>query len=200
MQLSARIMGDRGLFEKLFKKVSKEVEDLKESEIFDAIRSLWTPNGNDAFEEYAASKLIASDAHMRCAFSSNLIAQFMDGVSVLTDGIDDIRFAVIDVRRDVKIKIETLKHLNFLVTIMSPRLKVVEYRGYDVVKTIFDTLDSEEGYLLLPDDLQQMYERLRDSDSKKRLICDFVAGMTDRYAIEFFSRLKESSSTIFKPL
>ena len=83
---------------------------------------------------------------------------------------------------------------------MSPRLKVVEYRGYEVVKTIFDTLDSEEGHLLLPDDLQLMFERLRDTDAKRRLICDFVAGMTDRYAVEFYSRLRESGASIFKPL
>ncbi|MCW5260044.1 hypothetical protein D5045_07230 [Verminephrobacter eiseniae] len=75
-----------------------------------------------------------------------------------------------------------------------------EYRGYDVVKTIFETLDSEEGPLLLPDDLQRMHERLTDTDSKRRLICDFVAGMTDRYAVEFYSRLRESGATIFKPL
>lgn len=200
LQLSARVMGDRSLFEKLYKKVAKEVEKLEEREVFEAVESLWKSNGDSVFEEYTASKLIASDANMRCAYSSKLVNQFMAGVSVLTDSVTDLRFAVIDVRRDVQIKIETLKHLNFLLTIMSPRLKVVEYRGYDVVKTIFETLDSEEGHLLLPDDLQRMYERLSDSDSKRRLICDFVSGMTDRYAIEFFSRLKESGSTIFKPL
>jgi putative thiamine transport system substrate-binding protein len=33
----------------------------------------------------------------------------------------------------------------------------------------------------------------------KRLICDFVAGMTDQYAVEFYSRMKESGASIFKP-
>jgi dGTPase len=55
-------------------------------------------------------------------------------------------------------------------------------------------------HLLLPDDVQDMYERLQDTDSKKRVICDFVAGMTDRYAVEFYSRLRETGASIFKPI
>ena len=102
--------------------------------------------------------------------------------------------------REIRVKIEALKHLNYLLTIMSPRLKVVEYRGYEVVRTIFETLDSDEGNLLLPDDVQVMYDRLSDTDSKKRMICDFVAGMTDRYAVEFYGRLRETGASIFKPI
>lgn len=35
----------------------------------------------------------------------------------------------------------------------------------------------------------------------KRVICDFIAGMTDRYAMEFYGRLfSENPQTIFKPL
>jgi dGTPase len=52
----------------------------------------------------------------------------------------------------------------------------------------------------MPDDVQKMYDRLTDTDSKRRTICDFIAGMTDRYAVEFYSRLKESGARIFKPL
>jgi dGTPase len=83
---------------------------------------------------------------------------------------------------------------------MSTRLKVVEYRGYDVVKSLFDMLSEDDGNLLLPEDLQKMYERLTTTVAKKRLICDFIAGMTDRYAVELYSRLRESGLTIFKPI
>jgi dGTPase len=32
------------------------------------------------------------------------------------------------------------------------------------------------------------------------VICDFIAGMTDAYAIDFYARLKsENARTIFKP-
>ena len=201
-------VANRPLFEKLCKKVKKEVPDVSQEEVFTAVTDLLVLNGQRGdkddtaklVEAYVESMLIANDGRMRVGFSSTLVGKFMSGVSVDADSVSNLRFAELKVARDIRIKIESLKHLNFLLTIMSPRLKVVEYRGYEVVKTIFETLDSEEGHLLLPDDLRQMYERLQGTDEKKRLICDFVAGMTDRYAVEFYSRLRESGASIFKPL
>ena len=52
---------------------------------------------------------------------------------------------------------------------------------------------------LLPDDVNSLFSEIRDED-RDRIICDFIAGMTDRYAIEFYGRLKsERPETIFKP-
>lgn len=201
MQLLAKV-GDESLLMRLHEKVAKEVSKVTREEVFGALTDLFMLNGGEApaLEQYTTSKMIATDAKMRSEFTSELIGRFMRGVSAIPKAGADIRFSEIDVTREIRIKIESLKHLNFLLMIMSPRLKVVEYRGYEVVRTIFETLDSEEGHLLLPDDLQMMYGRLTDTDSKKRLICDFVAGMTDRYAVEFYSRLCESGASIFKPI
>jgi dGTPase len=206
LQLRAKVLGSPDLIAKLLAKIEPEVPNVEEAEVFGAIDDLLNLDAVDShgasssLGSYETSKLVASDGMTRCEFSSELVGRFMRGVRVEMLKGKEIRFSKIVVDRDIRIKIETLKHLNFLLTIMSPRLKVVEYRGYEVVRTIFDTLDSEEGHLLLPDDLQLMYGRLTDTDSKRRLICDFVAGMTDRYAVEFYSRLRESGATIFKPL
>jgi dGTPase len=38
-------------------------------------------------------------------------------------------------------------------------------------------------------------------DQKARVLCDFIAGMTDRCAVEFYGRSRsENPQTIFKPL
>jgi dGTPase len=38
-------------------------------------------------------------------------------------------------------------------------------------------------------------------DQKARVLCDFIAGMTDRYAVEFYGRSpSENPQTIFTPL
>jgi dGTPase len=205
LQLLTRI-SDQTLFAKLYAKVAQEVKDATREDVFGALTDLLMLNGNaksdgtQQLQQYTESMLIATDGKMRSEFSSTLVGTFIRGVSVQKDRKGQLKFGKIDVARDIRLKIESLKHLNFLLTIMSPRLKVVEYRGYDVVKTIFEVLDSDEGHLLLPDDLQKMHERMTDTDSRKRLICDFVAGMTDRYAVEFYSRLRESGPTIFKPI
>lgn len=201
LALLAKI-ANQGLFKRLWEKVSKEIKDVTEAEVFAALTDMLplASDGAKPLERYAESKLIAGDGKMRSEFSSEMIGHFVRGVSVAPKPGRSIRFSELTVARETRVKIESLKHLNYLLTIMSPRLKVVEYRGYEVVKTIFEALNSDEGHLLLPDDVQVMYERLTDTDSKKRMICDFVAGMTDRYAIEFYSRLKESGASIFKPI
>lgn len=200
LQLLSEVANEH-LFDKLHKKVAKEVPDASREEVFGAVTDLLDLDGGASLiERYTQSKMIAANGRMRSGFSSTLVGKFMRGVSVKVNNVKDLRFSEIVVARDIRLKIESLKHLNFLLTIMSPRLKVVEYRGYEVVKTIFETLDSEDGHLLVPDDIQRMYERMTDTDSKKRMICDFVSGMTDRYAVEFYSRLRESGATIFKPI
>jgi dGTPase len=146
MALASRVFGDEGLFEKLQEKVSKEVPDVKHAEIYQAaVDLLIFDKDAPALEQYTQSKLIASDGRLRSEFSSQLVGAFMRGVSVRRLKGADQRFSELVVERGIKIKIETLKHLNFLLTIMSPKLKVVEYRGYDVIKTIFDTLDADGG-------------------------------------------------------
>lgn len=138
-------VANRGLFEKLYEKVKKEVPDVTQNEVFTAVTDLLLLNGqrgekDDAakpVEAYVESMLIANDGRMRVGFSSTLVGKFMNGVSIDAKSISNLRFAELKVARDIRIKIESLKHLNFLLTIMSPRLKVVEYRGYEVVKTIF---------------------------------------------------------------
>jgi dGTPase len=42
--------------------------------------------------------------------------------------------------------------------------------------------------------------RQAPSNQKKRVVCDYVAGMTDRYAVEFYARLtSETFYSMFKP-
>lgn len=205
IQLMARIAEDERLFKEIFKKVADKVEGLKEGEVYEALgrrlASHLDIEEQGPLELYSQSKLIASDARRRSQFTSGMIGEFMAGVSVEAPPDGNSRFATVKVERSTLIQIEAIKHLNYLITIMSPRLKVVEYRGYEVVGEIFRTLSDDDGGMhLLPDDIQRMHERTEDEVSRKRLICDFVAGMTDRYALEFYARLKESGQTIFKPI
>ena len=101
----------------------------------------------------------------------------------------------------VRILVEILKTFTFMSQITSPRLKIAEFRGKEIVSMIFNTLsdDEKKGYKLLPDDFQTIYS-LAKGAYKKRIICDYVSSMTDRYAIEFYGRLtSENPETIFKP-
>jgi dGTPase len=201
MQLLARVFSDPKLSSELLAKVQEKVAGVTEKEMYGALGDVLVLDDEmGALEQYNHSKLTASDGRQRAALTSTMIGNFMRGISIDMAGVDDLRFPKVVVERSILIQIEAVKHLSYLLTIMSPRLKIVEFRGYDVVQEIFDTIaDGEDGHLLLPDDVQKMHGRLKTDGERKRLICDFVAGMTDRYAVEFYSRLKESGATIFKP-
>jgi dGTPase len=98
-------------------------------------------------------------------------------------------------------EVETLKNLCYQALIMSPMLKLTEYRGKEIVRSIFEALKVAGGHLLMPDDFQALYMGLKEPHEKDRVICDFVAGMTNRYAIEFYNRLfGTTSASIYSPV
>ena len=67
---------------------------------------------------------------------------------------------------------------------------MAERRGSEIIKKIFYTLsDEKEGQRLLPDDWKEIYFGFTNGSMRKRTIVDFIAGMTDRYCVEFYSRI-----------
>ncbi|MGH8522736.1 MAG: hypothetical protein ACREXY_00470 [Gammaproteobacteria bacterium] len=51
----------------------------------------------------------------------------------------------------------------------------------------------------MPDDVRTLWQEADPSD-RPRVVCDFIAGMTDSYAVDFYARLKsEVPRSIFKP-
>lgn len=159
-----------------------------------------TLSGEDPVVVYQMSLDIASNGYARTSFTSQLVGEAVEAIEVTHDP----EFPLLSsVKLDEKAlrRVETLKHLTYNAVILSPRLKVAEFRGFEIVTTIFDALVSGDGHLLLPGDYQELYSRFSsDSVARHRVVCDFIAGMTDAYAIEFYARLKsENARTIFKP-
>ena len=97
-------------------------------------------------------------------------------------------------------RVSALKHLSYICLINSSRLKVAENRGKEIVQKLFERIKSG-GTLYLPEDYRKLYMLKTDDSWHSRVVCDFIAGMTDRYALEFYGRLfSENPQTIFKPL
>ncbi len=208
LALLASLGTDPELVRRIHAKVNREVRGASEAEVFKSLQALFDLGSDDATEDptyialltFKHSTVVASNGYLRVGFTSNLVDKFMKGIRVNALNGDAARFSKVYLERETHLQIEALKHLNYELMIMSPRLKVVEYRGYELVRTIFEALDAKDGNLLLPEDYRQMHARLKSRAERKRLICDFIAGMTDRYAVEFYGRLKESGASIFKPI
>ncbi|HTF03368.1 MAG TPA: dNTP triphosphohydrolase [Bacteroidia bacterium] len=147
---------------------------------------------------YRLSSNVAENGFLRNNFTSNLVGRFIRGVEFEYDRKNPA-LSIVKLNAEQRLRLEVLKTFTYEMQICSPKLKIVEYRGKEIVRKIFETLSNDGGHELLPPDFRELYE----STSKKqrnRVICDFIAGMTDRYAIEFYGRLtSENPETIFKP-
>lgn len=142
---------------------------------------------------------IAQNGFLRVMLTSELINKAVEGIQIKFNKQFPSQ-TLIHFEEDVKIYVEVLKNFTFESQILSPRLKVAEYRGKEIVKAIFEAISQDEGWRLMPNDYQDVFHSSTDELKQKRCICDFIAGMTDKYAIEFYGRLKsENPETIFKP-
>lgn len=152
---------------------------------------------------YTDSKKIAVDGYERTNFTSQLVGKFIRNVEFLKIDGSIPALSTVQFKKSVKYQVEVLKKFTFYYQILSPKLKIAEYRGKKIVEEIFDILsDTKGGYQLMPSDYQRIFKAFPPNDklNQMRTICDFIAGMTDRYAIEFWGRLKsEFPQTIFKP-
>ena len=72
--------------------------------------------------------------------------------------------------------------------IESPGVQHLEFKGQRMVVSVFEALKSEPG-TLLPDDSYRQYLKAADIGKGERAICDYVAGMTDRFLISTYDRL-----------
>jgi len=151
-----------------------------------------------------SSEELKGNGYLRTQFTSSLVGDFIRNIQV-EESPDGLKFYNVNLENETLMKVETLKHLTYEMHVQSAKLKVSAYRGRQIIRTIFDSLDptSQNGgsQYLMPDDYRNLYENMNDEADKKRVICDFIAGMTDRYALEFYGRLvSESPESIFKPI
>ena len=139
---------------------------------------------------------LAKEGAIRTQLTSELVDEYVAGVVVeVNDQVPSL--SRVELNERLRDRVEVIKNLTYELVVNSPNLKTVEYRGSRIVEDIFKALSGPDGDRLLPDDFRsQLEDRPAEQD---RIICDFIAGMTDRYALEFFGRLT-SEGSIFKPL
>lgn len=146
------------------------------------------------------STQLAGNGYRRTQLTSDLVGQFIRGVEVIP--ATSLPLTKVRLNLEVFKRVETLKVFAFESVINSASLKLAEYSGKDIVRGIFNRIhENENGHMLLPEDFRFLFLNLEEPQQKARVICDFIAGMTDRYALDFYSRLTSpNQTTIWKPL
>ncbi len=90
------------------------------------------------------------------------------------------------------------KRLAFEVVFLSPQLKQLEHKGSRMLRQLWDVLSERyiaqnlidgQDFQLLPADTAAEIAAAADAAGRARLVCDFLAGMTDGYAARTYKRL-----------
>ena len=69
--------------------------------------------------------------------------------------------------------------------IKNANVQQLEFKGQHMVRAVFEALQSDPCRIL-PEDIK---ERYNSSSNKKRIICDYISGMTDIYLMKTYERL-----------
>lgn len=98
----------------------------------------------------------------------------------------------------VRAESKLFKKLAFEVVFLSPQLKQLEHKGSRMLRQLWEvlgqryvrgeTIDGQDFQLLAADTVTEI-EGAPDENARARLVCDFLAGMTDGYAVRTYKRL-----------
>jgi dGTPase len=210
---------DQDKFEEIRKRMHLAVFRLLKSFLLEAESDLTEDERaqlNDGDEERRATAIsilavrlqrvsaqIAQNGYVRALFTSDVVGKRIREVGIKAN--EQVpALSMLTIPSDIRFEIDVLKHLTYELHIKSPRLKLVEYRGAQIVIDLFKCFADDEEGALLPNDWR---ERLRafqgfpeGEQMRLRLICDYIAGMTDAYALDVYSRLKTTNpAALFRP-
>jgi dGTPase len=99
---------------------------------------------------------------------------------------------------EVKAESALFKQLAFEVVFLSPQLKQLEHKGSRMLRRMWEVLGQRyvsggtidgQDFQLLPADTAAEITAAPDEPARARLVCDFLAGMTDGYAARTYKRL-----------
>ena len=154
--------------------------------------------GLDLVRTVDKSQLWCKDSLYRTLYTAERVGKLIHQVSI------DVNkqfpaLSKVKLQRDGLLGVEIFKHLNRALVIHSPKLAIVQYRGKDIVKRVFTAILESNG-ALLSDKWRQAFNDASDESGRRRVVCDFVAGMTDRYAVEYHDALFGEGKTMYAPI
>lgn len=99
---------------------------------------------------------------------------------------------------ETKSESQLFKRLAYDVVFLSPQLKQLEHKGSRMLRQLWELLETRyilggtidgQDFQLLPPETVSEIEASPDAANRARLVCDYLAGMTDGYAARTYKRL-----------
>jgi len=132
----------------------------------------------------------------RIELVAELISEFITNTKV-NQRKDYTKFAsryhyTLEIDNSARIKCEMLKKLVWIMILDDPRVATLEKKGQIIVGELFKIFLEQDNWTekMLPHDFREILDTT--NVSRERVVCDYIAGMTDSYALRLYSRLTES--------
>jgi dGTPase len=96
---------------------------------------------------------------------------------------------------DLRDLLDRLKELVSEKVILSQRVQTIAWKGQQIIRSLFQALLSEERLLTEHD--RMLLNQASTEAERARVICDYIAGMTDSFAMRMYGRLYGLSRNFF---
>ncbi|MCK4966932.1 deoxyguanosinetriphosphate triphosphohydrolase, partial [bacterium] len=149
---------------------------------------------NEIYAEIKNNYPDIPDKKIKYRAISTLIGYFIDDIVENTyknikeysiDSISRVREInkiIVSFNEQTKVKKDNLKTFLFDNLYTHPKVQSMGKQSEKIVKTLFDTYNKNIN--LIPERFRMRVNK----ESKERVICDYIAGMTDRFAIQEFEK------------
>ena len=172
---------------------------LNAQKIQEIVMAIFSDFSKDELIKLAAARLFNKDGFLRTELTGRLVHEAIESVSLKIDK-ENPALSIVEMEPSIRIRVLVFKKLIYRLIIDSNRDKILSYRADKIIKEIFDALSGNKGHELLPEDYKDKIKRSGEKGEQFRIIADFIASMTDRYAAEFYSRLaSDDFHSIFRP-
>ncbi|TJZ66389.1 anti-phage deoxyguanosine triphosphatase [Chitiniphilus eburneus] len=137
-------------------------------------------------------QLFARESYRRKQALGDLVHKFIVSVELDFSKISGASNALIRMNARMSEKYnELLNHIFELVrckVIRSSNVQQLEFKGQKLIVELFEALKSDPERLL-PGSTLERYKGVEGEMCQSRVICDFIAGMTDEYAARMYEKL-----------
>jgi dGTPase len=130
--------------------------------------------------------------------SSSLISTFVYSITIQKQDDDfsspRCRYRAV-LEPELRRLLDQLREIVFEYVIYSQKVQTVNWRGSYIVKRLFAAIMEETR--LLPENDRKKINSATSEQERARIICDYLAGMTDSFALRMYERLYGNGRNFF---
>lgn len=135
-------------------------------------------------------QLFSQNSHERKQAIGNLVHKFITNIFLQEDNLFEeplLRWNAVMEKSWDELR-EHIFDLVFKKVIKSTNVQLLEFKGQKIVIELFEALASDPARLL-PKSTLVKYDSEKDESGRMRVICDYIAGMTDEYATRLYEKI-----------